>query len=128
MKTWKMTVLGLVLGLGATLPCRAADNQDEVLKKIEALEQELKSLKEFQRAGAERKAQCMKAVGQEKFCACVAEGLPPGVSLEGYIHTVVTPKETLGYDAMTAEQKRLVDQTLAVREKCVAKEKGGLLW
>ena len=128
MNTCKIAMFALVLVLGAALPCRAAESQDEVLKKIEALEQELKSLKELQRAGVERTAQCMKAVGQEKFCACLAEGLPPGVGLESYIHTVVTPKETLGYDAMGAGQKRVIDQTLAVREKCVTKEKGGLLW
>jgi hypothetical protein len=128
MGTWKIAVLGFVLVLGFSLPCRAAESQDEVLKKIEALEQQLRDLKELQRAGTERKAQCLKAVGQEKFCACVAEGLPAGVGFEGYVHTVVTPKEPLGYEAMNPEQKRVVDQTLAVREKCVAKEKGGLLW
>ncbi len=106
---------------------RAGSDQEELLKKIEVLEQQLKDLKELQKASVENESHCVKAVGKEKFCTCIAEKLPRGVSFEQYVHTVVTPKETLGYEAMNPEQKKIVDGTLAARDACV-KEKGGFLW
>lgn len=108
--------------------CRAAGSQDELLKKIDTLEQQLKELKEQQKASGEKESHCMKAFGREKFCRCFAEKIPREVSFEQYVHTVVTPKETLGYDGMTPEQKMVVDQTLATRDNCAEKERGGFLW
>lgn len=104
-------------------PVLAAQN-DELLDKINRLEQqiqELKALKELQRVGAAKQEQCLKAVGREKFCSCLGESLPREVSFEQYIHTLVTPKEELGYSGMTADQKKVVDTTIEVREKCVEK-------
>lgn len=106
----------------------AADNKDELLKKIETLEQQLKELKELQKTGGEKESQCLKVFGSGKFCKCVAENLPRPVSFEQYVHTVITPKEGLGYDGMSPEQKKGVDQTLAARDRCVEREKGGFLW
>ncbi|RII25840.1 MAG: hypothetical protein CXR31_12605 [Geobacter sp.] len=105
----------------------AAEDNDAILKKIDALEQQLKELKGQQQASSEKESHCMRAFGREKFCKCIAENLPREVGLEQYVHTVITPKEGLGYDGLTPEQKKSVDQTLAARDKC--SEKGGsFLW
>lgn len=101
-----------------------AVQDDELLEKIQRLEQqiqELKELKEQQKVGAAKSEQCLKAVGREKFCQCLGENLPRDVSFEQYIHTLVTSKNALGYDSMPANQKQTVDATLAVRDKCVEK-------
>ena len=119
-------LIGALMAIPA--PSRAASSQEELLKKIETLQQQLNELKALQKASAEKKSQCMSTVGQEKFCACIAEGLPAEVGFEQYVHTVITPKEALGYGGMTPEQKKGVDQVLAVRDKCAGKEKGGFLW
>ncbi len=102
-----------------------AGEQEELLKKIEMLEQQLKELKEQQKTRGEKESQCLQAVGREKFCACIAEKLPPEVGFAEYIHTAIMAKSALGYEGMSPEQKRRVDATLAVRDACVEKGKGG---
>jgi hypothetical protein len=128
MRLFGIAVLGLAFTLAAVAPGRGADGQEELHRKIDALEQQLKELKELQQAGGEKKSHCMKAFGREKFCSCMAENLPAAVGLEQYVHTVVTPRDGLGYEGMTPEQRKAVDQTLATRDKCAEKEQGGLLW
>jgi GTPase Era involved in 16S rRNA processing len=106
------------------LSASAAYTQDDVMEKIRLLEQqiqELKALKQQQAVTEIKMDHCMKAVAREKFCTCVSDKLPREVSFEQYVHTLVTTREKLGYDAMTAEQKKVVDATIAVRETCVEK-------
>lgn len=101
-----------------------AEQDDKLLQKIQLLEQqiqELKLLKEQQKIGTAKQEQCLKAFGREKFCSCLGASLPREVSFEQYIHTIITPKDQLGYGGMPEDQKGLVDATIAVREKCVEK-------
>jgi hypothetical protein len=128
MPKWLILPVGCAFILASLELSVAASSQDELIKKIETLEQQLKELKEMQKSSAEKESHCMKVFGREKFCKCVAEGLPREVSFEQYVHTVITPKETLGYEGMTPDQKKGVDRTLATRDKCLEKEKGGFLW
>jgi hypothetical protein len=113
-----LIIVGLLL---SALPSFA---QDDVMERIRLLEQqiqELKILKQQQAATETKSEQCMKAVAREKFCSCVSQNLPIEVSFEEYVHTLITPREKLGYHAMTTEQKKTVDATLEVREKCIEK-------
>ena len=124
----RTSLVVLCCGLALVLldvPRAVAGNQEEMLKKIEVLEQQLKELKEQQKARSEKESHCLQAVGREKFCACVAEKLPPEVGFVEYVHTAITAKEALGYGDMTPERKRRVDATLAVRDACLEKGKGG---
>jgi len=101
-----------------------ASAQDDMMNKIRMLEQqiqELKLLKEQQAVAVVKFDECMKAVPREKFCSCLKDNLPVEVSFEQYVHTLVTPREKLGYGAMSVEQKMTVDATVAVREACVEK-------
>ncbi len=98
--------------------------QDDMQEKIQQLEQqiqELKALKARQDVGKQKTDQCMKAIGEEKFCGCIGTNLPAGVTFEQYVHTLVTTKDELGYDAMTPEQQKSVDDTLKARDRCVDK-------
>ncbi len=124
-KIWMVAVCcGMTLSL--TNASRAvAGEQEELLKKIEVLEQQLKELKEQQKSRSEKESHCLRAVGREKFCACVAEKLPPEVGFAEYVRIAITPKEELGYNGMTPEQKRRVDTTISARDACVEKSKGG---
>jgi hypothetical protein len=124
-RIWLVAIwYGLALAF-LDVPRAVAGDQEELLKKIEVLEHQLKELKEQQKARSEKESHCLKAVGREKFCTCIAEKLPPEVGFAEYVHTAITGKEAPGYDAMTAEQKRRVDATLAARDACVEKGKGG---
>jgi len=114
----------VVVLLGLLLSATPAFAADDVLEKIRLLEQqiqELKILKQQQVAAEVKTEQCMKVVARDKFCTCVGQNLPAEVSFEQYVHTLVTAREKLGYQAMTAEQKKTVDATLEVREKCIEK-------
>jgi len=98
--------------------------QDDLLEKIKLLEQqiqELKTLKEQQSVSVQKTDQCLKVTAREKFCTCIGTSLPRDVSFEQYVHTLVTPKEVLGYAGMTRDQKISIDATLEVREKCIEK-------
>jgi len=118
----KLRILVLSIILPATSITYAA--QDELMEKINHLEhqiQELKAIKEQQNISAEKEAQCLKAVDRKSFCKCVADNLPTNVNFETYIHILITPKDKLGYDNMSIEQKTSIDTVLSVREKCVEK-------
>jgi len=107
-----------------TVSASAVYAQDDVMDRIRLLEQqiqELKALKQQQAVTEVKMEHCMKAVARERFCSCVSEGLPREVSFEQYVHTLVTSRENLGYEAMPSEQKKVVDATVAVREKCIEK-------
>ena len=114
-----------VVSLCSTLMASSpAEAQDDLLEKINLLEQqiqELKALKDQQKIAAEKEDQCMNAVGRDKFCKCLANGLPHDITFEQYIHTLVTPKNKLGYNSMTKDQKSTVDNLFELREKCVEK-------
>jgi hypothetical protein len=116
--------LPVVFLCSALMASSAAAAQDDLLDKINRLEQqilELKALKEQQKIAVEKEEQCMKAVGRDKFCKCLADGLPREINFEQYVHTLITSKSTLGYETMTPAQKRAVDETLELREKCIEK-------
>jgi hypothetical protein len=98
--------------------------QDDVMVKIKLLEQqilELKALKQQQTVVEVKFNHCMKVVAREKFCNCVSETLPREVSFEQYVHTLLTGREKLGYEAMPVDQKKNIDATIEVREKCIEK-------
>ena len=99
----------------------AQDDMQEQIRQLEQQLQELKTLKAKQDIGRKKTGQCLKAVGQEKFCSCIGQNLPADVTFEQYIHTTITPKKDLGYDAMTTEQQKTVDATVETRDKCIDK-------
>jgi hypothetical protein len=93
----------------------------ERIRILEQQIQELKILKQQQAAAEVKTEHCTKVVAREKFCSCVGQNLPNEVSFEEYVHIMVTPREKLGYQTMTAEQRKNVDSTVEVREKCIEK-------
>jgi hypothetical protein len=113
-----LVIVGLFLALE---PAFAADDVMEKIRLLEQQIQELKALKQQQAITEVKSEQCMKAVAREKFCGCISQNLPLEVSFEEYVHTLVTPREKLGYDSMTSGQKKLVDAILDAREKCIEK-------
>lgn len=101
-----------------------AASQDELMEKIRLLEvqiQELKELKQQQRVSAEKEQNCVTAVGEKKFCSCVAAALPVDVGFERYVHFVVSTNEELRYDTLKPEERKNIDAARAARDKCVKK-------
>jgi len=115
--------LSLLLLPAFTTWSRAA-SQDDIMERIRLLEiqiQQLKTLKEQQKLSVDKVQECLKPVGNAKFCNCIAETLPRELSFEQYVHFLVTSKEGLKYDAMQPESRQAVDASIAAREKCVDK-------
>lgn len=107
-----------------------AAGNDDLLLQIEKLERQLKELRQVQKSSGEKMEQCMKATGVEKLCRCLTEKLSDELTFEQYVHNVVSSRQELGYDAMSPEQRKKVDGSVAARDACVEKEKekGGFLW
>ncbi|HHH50366.1 MAG TPA: hypothetical protein ENK52_05245 [Saprospiraceae bacterium] len=95
---------------------------DEIQKldQIEKAKEALYKLKQFSDSITIKKySDCIKAFGNQKFCQCLRNNLPVPVSFMLYTKIVTTPKDELGYAELDAENKKVVDVTLTVRENCV---------
>ena len=111
-------ILAVVLSPFSPAVCRAA-SEEEIFEKIKMLEmqiQELKDMKAQQNKTEEKQQHCIKAVGTEKFCTCLAQALPDDTNFEQYIHIMVSSAEEAG-----REGKKRVETAHAARDKCVQK-------
>jgi len=90
------------------------DALNNLLYKLDDLEKLALNITE------EKHSDCIKAFGDEHFCQCLGETLPVAATFPIYISVVITPKEELGYSSLSTKDKKLVDLTLAAREKCVS--------
>jgi hypothetical protein len=70
-------------------------------------------------ATALKKNQCMKAFGDMAFCNCIAEKSPVGVDFVGYVSIVAGTKDDFKYDQLSAEDKKVFDNTRVARDECV---------
>lgn len=120
-------IIILLLCLSLCIPlAQAAEptprQQQQLLDKIQEMEKqiaELKSLKLKKQSLPVKKDQCMKVVGVEPYCACVTEALPAMVDYRQFVQILLTPAAEFGYDKMSVEQKKDVDQTMVAWATCV---------
>jgi hypothetical protein len=102
--------------LGWTAP------EEEIMEKIKILEmqiQELKAMKAQQNKTEEKVLQCMTAVGNQKFCACLASALPVEVGFEQYVHIMVASLEKSGTDPKKNVNYGNAVAVQAARDKCI---------
>ena len=62
---------------------------------------------------------CMKAFGHTKFCECIKQELPGYQSFDSYFFIITTDRDELNYANLDGDDKKLVDNTHTVRDKCV---------
>jgi len=72
-----------------------------------------------QKMTKEKKLQCMTAIGNETFCECLSQNLPVPINFVQYTAIVTKTKEELGYEKASPDDKKIVDNTRAVRDKCI---------
>ncbi|MFH0783471.1 MAG: hypothetical protein V2B20_16175 [Pseudomonadota bacterium] len=115
----------LAMALSPFFPALSqAASQEELFEKIKALEmqiQELKKMKAQQNQTEEKAQHCIKAVGTEKFCKCLAEELPGDISFEQYVHSMVALPDDLSDSARKRNGKGSVEVLSVARDKCIAK-------
>jgi hypothetical protein len=104
-----------------------ANTQPQTLGQIqeqeasEALQnQETKSLEEFGNIIDKRKSDCLKALGNDKFCDCLNDKLPIMASFLFYVETVISSKGEIN-DAIrqTPDLAKVIDKIISVRNECV---------
>jgi len=96
--------------------------QAELMDKIEELQKQIEDLKVMKQKKLSlgmKRDQCMKAVGVESYCNCVVDKLPATVDYKQFVHIVLGTAAELGYDKMSADQKKDIDSSLIIWAKCV---------
>gem|GEM_PF-4488355 len=102
-----------------------AASDEEMMEKIKQLEiqiQQLKALKEQQKAASGKERQCLKPFDGEKFCRCIANELPASVTFEQYLKTILAGKDGVDYHSLPDDAKKDADASFAAREKCAEKK------
>jgi hypothetical protein len=99
-------------------------SEEDIMEKIKILEmqiQELKAMKAQQNKTEEKALQCMTTVGNEKFCACLAQALPAEIGFEQYVHIMVASLDKSGNDRQKPVERGNVVALQASRDKCIQK-------
>ena len=95
-----------------------AQKSDDVMDRIRAIEEQLRSLKEVKMTSDKRKEekelQCKRAVGSKAFCACLTAELPDEILFDKYVQVMVQ-----GKDVLEGDLKKLADAIFAARDTCV---------
>jgi hypothetical protein len=114
-------LLGTVLHLAAQEKGRALSLQQ--IEEAEALTKALSALDKLKNMTGELTAaktkQCLKAIGEMKFCTCIAERSPVGISFVQYVAITVGSKADFKYEQMSSEEKQMFDGARKAREECV---------
>jgi hypothetical protein len=107
------------------------DSKSPTLEDIDRLQEMDKlqgMLKQMDKLGEEVDAkfrfQCLKALGNEKFCTCLKDNRPWIVDFVGYVTLVTSTREELNYTKLDREMKGVVDNTYRAREVCVRANMG----
>jgi hypothetical protein len=98
------------------------ETEVERLNKIEGYEKLNSSIDEMrvlvERISRQKNLDCLKAFGDKRFCQCLSDKSPVGISFIEYIQIVTNSKENLEYSKADKEGKALIDNTLKAREDC----------
>jgi hypothetical protein len=94
-----------------------------VQKQKEEVNEALDALHDLEALGdnaiEQKRLECLSAIGNSTFCACVTAEVPMGVNFLQYVGIVTRTKAELGYDTLSKNDKLLADSTYAAREVCV---------
>lgn len=66
-----------------------------------------------------KKVQCITAIASQNVCSCLSSNLPVAIDFVQYVAVVTRTKEELAYDKQSTEDKKLIDNVRAARDKCV---------
>jgi hypothetical protein len=112
------TVIWLWLFTGAS-SAQTLEEQERAntLDKIEQLKRD--AFANVDAMVADKKAQCLSAVGNKAMCECLSVKLPVIVNFVVYVATVAKRKDELKYDTLKPEEQQLIDTIRRARDQCV---------
>lgn len=94
--------------------------EQERLEKFQSAERALNRMEVIvNEAVVVKTSQCMKTIGNQFFCDCLAQKSPWSIDFLQYVTIVVGSKESFNYEQMTTEQKSVFDATRLARDTCV---------
>ena len=95
----------------------------EQQEQLNQIEKALSAIDQLQvltdKMAKEKRLQCMTAVANETFCECLSQNLPVPINFVNYVAIVTQTKEELKYSTLSAEDKRIVDNTRSARDQCL---------
>lgn len=116
----------IILYSVACVASYAQDRPRPTLEHVDQLEKFSKSLRELEDLKSTGDAlvsvktqQCMKSIGNSKFCSCVAQEGPKTASFIDYVVITANSKEDLKYDQRSVEVKEFIMAVHKAREVCV---------
>ena len=90
-----------------------AQRLDEAIRALERAKSSLNDLV------ASRNMACMRSIGYEPFCSCLAKDMPVAFSFDEYVAITTKSKEQNGYAGLSADTKKAYDIVPGIRDKCV---------
>jgi hypothetical protein len=69
----------------------------------------------------DKKAHCIKSIGNKKLCECIAKNLPGDVSFAEYIEFFALTPQELDVKTLSADGKALYAQIKNTHDQCVKK-------
>ena len=94
--------------------------QTEHLQSFDELKERLSDMERLAgKMTSTKKEKCIKAIGHQRFCNCLKEKSPIGVTFEQYIVATASTKEELGYSKLGQEDRLLIDGSRKARDQCV---------
>ena len=112
----------LIAILGTQMPAAAQSLEsvkeqekfDEVFELLDKAELALKS------ASRVRRADCLKAIGDENFCTCIDNKLAVAWTFSDYVAIATRSKDDNGYGQLDPKLQTAYDNVPPARDECVA--------
>jgi len=122
-----MRIIGILFFATALISFRAgAQEGSQDSDKTKAIDSNISKVESaiagIRGIGDRKQADCMKAIGNKKFCQCFREKSPSGVTFFGYIQIALSDKSEMKYDEVSKEDKTFIDNTWKARDACAGKK------
>jgi len=76
---------------------------------------------EIEEITADFRFRCLRAIGDTRFCECLAGERPYTLYFDQYIRLSARTKSELGYETLNDNSRRIVDEVFRVRDECVGR-------
>lgn len=76
---------------------------------------------EIEEITADFRFRCLRAIGDTPFCECLVGERPYTLYFDQYIRLSARTKSELGYESLSDNSRRIVDEVFRVRDECVGR-------
>ena len=116
MRTRLIALLVLLASSASAQKLEDQERLNQFDKAIGAID-DLRALTD--KMATKKKLQCITAIASQNVCDCLSNNLPVVIDFVQYVAIVTQTKEDLEYDKQSKEDKQIIDNTRAARDKCL---------